>query len=38
MKKTLVTILFLLAATASFAEIAKMLFKLTQSPDEFNPG
>ena len=36
MKKQLIPIILLLAATSSFAEVAKMRFKLTESTDEFN--
>lgn len=36
MKKQLISIILLLAATSSFAEIAKMRFKLTESTEEFN--
>lgn len=36
MKKQLISIILLLAATSSFAEVAKMRFKLTESTDEFN--
>lgn len=36
MKKQLIPIILLLAATSSFAEMAKMRFKLTESTDEFN--
>lgn len=35
MKKQLISIILLLAATSSFAEMAKMRFRLTQSPEEF---
>ena len=36
MQKQLISIILLLAATSSFAEVAKMRFKLTESTDEFN--
>lgn len=36
MKKQLISIILLLAATSSFAEVAKMRFKLTESTAEFN--
>ena len=36
MKKQLIPIILLLAATSSFAEVAKMRFKLTESTAEFN--
>lgn len=36
MKKQLISIILLLVATSSFAEMAKMRFKLTESTDEFN--
>lgn len=36
MKKHLITILLLLAAATTFAEMAKMRFTITQSPEEFN--
>ena len=36
MKKHLITILLLLAAASTFAEMAKMRFTITQSPEEFN--
>lgn len=36
MKKQLIPIILLLAATSSFAEVAKMRFKLTESMAEFN--
>lgn len=36
MKNNLSQSYFLLAATSSFAEMAKMRFKLTESTDEFN--
>lgn len=36
MKKKLITILFLLGAVTSFAEIEKIHFKITETPNEFN--
>ena len=36
MKKQLISIILLLAATSSFAEVAKMRFKLTESWDRQN--
>ena len=36
MKKQLISIILLLAATSSFAEVAKMRFKLTESTAVFN--
>ena len=36
MKKHLISIFLILAAAASYAEMAKMRFKLTESTDEFN--
>ena len=36
MKKQLISIILLLAATSSFAEVAKMRFKLTESTAAFN--
>lgn len=35
MKKHLISIFLILAAAASYAEMAKMRFRLTQSPEEF---